>query len=64
MARQTERQRSKELEGSKIWRILYWRQVVSAIGLITFAQEGYFLLAVVLGTALEADRKDILPELE
>ena len=34
-----ERQRSKVVGGSKIWRILYWRQVVSALALITFGKE-------------------------
>ncbi len=34
-----ERQWSKVVGGSKIWRILYWRQVVSALALITFGKE-------------------------
>jgi hypothetical protein len=47
---------------SKIWRILYWRQVVSALALITFAQEGYYFLEAIPVTAIEASRRDILPE--
>lgn len=58
-----ERQRSKVLGASKIWRILYWRQVVSALALITFAQEGYYFLAAIPVTAIEASRRDILPGL-
>jgi hypothetical protein len=46
---------------SKIWRILYWRQVVSALALITFAQEGYYFLEVIPVIAIEASRRDILP---
>jgi hypothetical protein len=57
-----ERQGSKVVGASKIWRILYWRQVVSALALITFAQEGYYFLAVKPVTAIEASRRDILPE--
>lgn len=44
---------------SKIWRILYWRQVVSALVLITFEQEGYYLLDAIRVTAIEASRRDI-----
>jgi hypothetical protein len=47
---------------SKIWWILYWRQVVSALALITFAQEGYYFLTAIPVTAIEASRRDILPE--
>ena len=49
-----ERQGSKVLGASKIWRILYWRQVVSALALITFAQEGYYLLEAMPVMAIEA----------
>ena len=41
--------RSKVVGASKIWRILYWRQVVSALVLITFEQEGYYLLECYTG---------------
>ena len=41
------------LGASKIRRILYWRQVVSALALITFAQEGYYFLAVIPVTAMK-----------
>jgi hypothetical protein len=34
------------------------------MALITFVQERYYFLAVILVTAFEADRKDILPELD
>jgi hypothetical protein len=47
---------------SKIWRILHWRQVVSALALITFAQEGYYFLEAMPVTAIEASGRDILPE--
>jgi hypothetical protein len=56
-----ERQGSKVVGASKIWRILYWRQVVSALALIAFAQEGYYLLEVIPVTAIEASGRDILP---
>jgi hypothetical protein len=46
---------------SKIWRILYWRQVVSALALITFAQEGYYFGEAMPVTAIEASGRDILP---
>jgi hypothetical protein len=46
---------------SKIWRILYWRQVVSVLALITFAQEGYYFLEAMPVTAIEASGRDILP---
>ena len=46
---------------SKTWRILSRRQVVSATALITFTQEGYYFVAVIPITALEADHRDILP---
>ena len=49
-----ESQGSKVMGASKIWRILYWRQVVSALALITFAQEGYYLLEAIPVTAIEA----------
>ena len=52
----------KVVGASKIWRILYWRQVVSALALITFAQEGYYFLEAMPVTAIEASRRDILPE--
>jgi hypothetical protein len=55
-----ERQRPKVVGASKIWRILYWRQVVSALALITFAQEGYYFLEAIPVTAIEASRRDIL----
>jgi len=51
----------KVVGASKIWRILYWRQVVSALGLIAFAQEGYYFLEVIPVTAIEASCRDILP---
>ena len=54
-------QGSKVVGASKIWRILYWRQVVSALALITFAQEGYIFLEVIPVTAIETSRRDILP---
>jgi hypothetical protein len=57
--------RKTRVEGvgtSKIWWILYWRQVVSALALITFAQEGYYFLTAIPVTAIEASRRDILPE--
>ena len=56
-----EGQGSKVVGASKIWRILYWRQVVSALVLITFAQEGYYFLEAMRVTAIEASRRDILP---
>ena len=59
-----ERQASKVLAVGEAWQILYWRQVISAMALITFMHEGYYFLAVILVRALEADRKDILPGLE
>jgi hypothetical protein len=46
---------------SKIWRILYWRQVVSALALITFAQEGYYFGEAMPVTTIEASGRDILP---
>ena len=61
MAPQTERQGSNVVGASKTWRILYWRQVVSALVLITFEQEGYYLLDAIRVTAIEASRRDILP---
>jgi hypothetical protein len=45
----------------KIWRILYWRQVVSALALIAFTQEGYYFLEAIQVTAIEASRGDIPP---
>jgi hypothetical protein len=56
-----QRQGSKVVGASKIWRILYWRQVVSALALITFAQEGYYFREAIPFTAIEASRRDILP---
>lgn len=52
---------SKVVGASKIWRILYWRQVVSALELITFSQEGYYFLEAIPITAIEASPGDILP---
>ena len=46
---------------TKISRILYWRQVVSALVLITFTQEGYYFLEAMPVTAIEASDRDILP---
>ena len=53
---------SKVVGASKIWRILYWRQVGSLLALITFTQEGYYFLEAMPVTAIEASRRDILPE--
>ena len=52
-----ERHASKVVGASKIWRILYWRQVVSALALITFAQEGYYFLETRPVTAIEASEE-------
>jgi hypothetical protein len=57
------RQRPKVVGRSKIWRILYWRQVVSALVLITFTQEGYYFLEAIRLTTTEVSRRDILPDL-
>ena len=54
-------QGSKVVGATKISGILYWRQVVSALVLITFTQEGYYFLEVIPVTAIEASRRDILP---
>ena len=62
MARQTAKGNGPKVVGrSKIWRILYWRQVVSALVLITFTQEGYYFLEAMPVTAIEASDRDILP---
>ena len=42
---------------TKIWRILYWRQVVSTLAVITFTQEGYYFLEAIPVTAIEASPK-------
>ena len=54
-------QGSKVVGATKISRIFTGRQVVSALVLITFAQEGYYFLETMLVTAIEASRRDILP---
>ena len=56
-----ERQGLKVVGASKIWRILYSRQVVSALALITFAQEGYYFLVALPVTVIKASPRDILP---
>jgi hypothetical protein len=64
MARQTAKGTGPKVVGrSKIWRILYGRQGVSALVLITFAQEGYYFLEAIRLTTTEASRRDILPGL-
>ena len=61
MAPQTAKDKGRRWWASKILRILYWRQVVSVVALITFAQEGYIFLEVIPVTAIETSRRDILP---
>ena len=50
-------QGSKVVGATKISRILYWRQVVSALVLITFTQEGYYFLEAIPVKAIEASPK-------
>jgi hypothetical protein len=64
LARQTERQASKMGGASETWRILYWRQIVSAMALIIFGQERYHVSALPPRQWLGPVAGDILPGLE
>ena len=58
---QTERQASKVGGASETWRILCWRQIVSATALITFGQERYYVSAFPPRQWLKLVAGDILP---